>query len=174
MLIFCILFIVAFLLDSAILPGIFGNYYGYLVPILFASNIVTFRNPKRLIYSLIIFGLIYEMLGGYTLGSYILPLLIVCLLILFADHYVNIRTYLMERGLIKYIIAPIIIIVCFIVMQYISISVIHISAGQYEIPVFIGFMSWKFVGYLYLISLIVFWLNRLMIDKYAERIQSNN
>ena len=174
MLIFCILFIVAFLLDSAILPGIFSNYYGYLVSILFASSMVTLRNPKRLVYTLIIFGLIYELLGGYTLGLYVLPLLIVCLLILFADHYVNIRTYFMERGLVKYIIAPIVIIVCFIAMQYISISITRLFASQYEIPVLVGFMNWRFTAYLYLVSLIVFWLNRLMLDKYAERIQGNN
>jgi hypothetical protein len=174
MLISFVLFVSAFLLDSVILPGIVGNYYGYLVSIVFATSLVTVNSQRRLAYTLIILGLIYEISSGYTLGAYLLPLLIAYLLVVFADHYVNIRTYLMESGLAKYFIAPVVISICFMVMQYLTALIYNLVSGKYIVIRLTEFENWRFVVYLYFMSLIVYWLNRLILDKYAGRLQGNN
>jgi len=171
MVLFGILFSVVFLFDAIILPGIFNNYFGYLVLVLFSEAMLVTKNQKSLAYSLIVFGLIYEILQGYSLGVYILPLLITYALVLCTDHFINLKGYCTDNGLMKYVLAPFIGVITLVIYLYINLGLSHIIDSQKNVLWEINqFKSIPFLIYLYIMCLVIYWPLEILLNKHEKRI----
>ena len=171
MILFGILFSIIFLLDAVIFPSIFNNYFGYSVLILFSEAMLVTKNQKSLTYSLIIFGLIYEILQGYSLGIYVLPLLMTYLLVLCVDHFINLRGYCTDRGVMKYILAPFFGAIILAACLYINLGLGYFLNSQKNISWGIDqFGSVSFLIYLYIMCFIIYWFLEMLSDKHEKRI----